>query len=77
MTKLSKWIIGIFMNTSLIPKIKNKLIRINIKGLARATGRSRTWISLVVNGRVKGEPTRRAIAEALGVSYEELWGKDK
>jgi len=65
------------MNTLLTPKTKNKLIRINIGEVAKATGKSRTWISLVLNGHFKGEPTRRAIAEALGVPYEELWGEEE
>jgi len=65
------------MNNKLIPKIKNKFIRINTVELAKSTGKSRTWISLVLNGHFKGKPTRRAIAEALGVPYEELWGKEE
>ncbi len=65
------------MNIMLIPSDKKNLIKINISELARRTGKSRTWLSLVLNGHFKGLPTRKAIAEALGVPYEELWGKEE
>lgn len=61
------------INIPLIHKDKKNLIKINISELARRIGRSRTWVSLVLNGRVRGESTRKAIADALGVKYNELW----
>lgn len=40
-------------------------------------GKSTTWISLVLHGHKKGTKTRKAIAKALNVPYEELWGKEE
>lgn len=64
------------INNSLILRDKKSLIKINITELARAIGRSRTWVSLVLHGHRKSPATRKAIAEALGVPYERLWGKE-
>lgn len=65
-------------NKMLIKEIKKRgLITVNIGELSRKIGQSRTWVSLVWNGRVKGKKTRKLIAEALGIPYEELWGEEE
>lgn len=64
------------VNASLISRNKKNLVKINRTELARAIGRSRTWVSLVLNGHKKSIATRRAIAEALNVPYVKLWGKE-
>lgn len=46
---------------------------LDVSKLARLICRSRTWTSQVLYGHVKSEPTRRAIASALGIRTEELW----
>jgi len=63
------------VNKSLIFRGKKSLIKINITELARTIGRTRTWVSLVLNGHRKGDATRRAIAKALNMPYARLWGK--
>ena len=60
------------INIPLIHKDKKNLIKINISELARRIGRSRTWVSLVLNGRVRVVSTRKAIAAALVAKYNEL-----
>ncbi|MEJ5227225.1 hypothetical protein [Thermodesulfovibrio sp.] len=69
------------INIMFTEKDKKNLIRINKAELARRIGRSRTWVTLVMNGKTGnkryGRPTRKLIAEALGVPYEELWGEEK
>jgi len=76
----------LFMNKHMLAmKAKNnkkiKILLINndldVAKLARKIKKNRSWVSQVLYGHIKGEPTRRAIAEALGVPYEELWGEDK
>jgi|GEM_PF-2173071 len=73
------------MNKHMLAKrIKNnkriKILLINkdldVAKLARLIGKNRSWVSQVLYGHIKGEPTRKAIAEALGVPYEELWGEE-
>lgn len=41
--------------------------------IARKTGVSATWISLVLNGRKPSKRIRKAIAQAVGKPVEELW----
>ncbi len=55
--------------------IKKTLIdkELSVADVARKIHRSRTWVSLVINGRKKSEGSRRAIAKALGARYEDLW----
>ncbi len=50
--------------------MRNKL---DVAKLARRIRRSRTWTSLVLYGHEKSEPTRKAIADALGKRVEYLW----
>ncbi|MBI5205089.1 MAG: hypothetical protein HZA11_09245 [Nitrospirae bacterium] len=52
---------------------KKDLYRINITALAKRIGRTRTWVSLVVNGHEESPVTRELIASALGVTVNELW----
>ncbi len=61
-------------------KNKIKLIKdllwdkdLDVAKLARRIHRSRTWTSLVLYGLKKSDFTRRAIANELGVTIEELW----
>ncbi|WP_164994774.1 helix-turn-helix domain-containing protein [Candidatus Kuenenia stuttgartiensis] len=56
-------------------KIRARLLMkdITLAEIARGLGVSRTWVSLVVNGHKKSPRIQRAIADALGVSYESLW----
>lgn len=56
---------------------KNNLIKVNLTALSKKIGRSLTWTSLVWNRKVKSRKTQELIAEALGIPYEELWGKEK
>jgi len=44
--------------------------------LARKLGVSRTWMSLVVCSRVKSRRIQQAIADALEIPYEKLWGEE-
>lgn len=66
-------------NININIKGKKSLIRINVAELARVIGRSRTYTWLVLNGKLKGKrygrPTKKLIAEALGIPYEEFWGE--
>ena len=65
------------LNKSLTKETKKTgLIKVDITKLAKKVGRTRTWVSLVWHGHRKSKPTRRAIAEALGVPYEELWDEE-
>jgi len=62
------------LNTSLTEKVKKTdLIRPNITKLAKAIGYNRSYVSQVWNRRRKSKPVQKAIAQALGISYEELW----
>ncbi len=49
--------------------LKNK----SITGIARDARVTREWVSLVVNGHRKSQRIRKAIAQALGKSVEDLW----
>ena len=61
------------MNTA--TKIKIELLKKGISGaeIARNKGVDRTAIYHVIKGNSKSLRLRKAIAEALGVSYESLW----
>ncbi|KAF0145068.1 MAG: hypothetical protein FD156_1179 [Nitrospirae bacterium] len=52
---------------------KKDLYRINITALAKRIGRTRTWVSLVINGHETSPVTRELIASALGVRVADLW----
>jgi len=43
--------------------------------LAHEIGVTPEYLSSVINGRRKGVPVRYKIAEALNMSYKELWEK--
>jgi len=42
--------------------------------IGRTRGVSRQFVSTVINGHRKTPWARRAIAESIGRSYEEVWG---
>lgn len=44
-----------------------------VSSLARSIRKSRQWTSKVLYGHISSEPTRRAIARALGIKSSELW----
>jgi transcriptional regulator with XRE-family HTH domain len=66
------------MTIKQVRKIKSLMMLKGITGkeIARRERVSMTWVSLVLNGRAPSERIRRAIAEALRVSYESIWGKE-
>ncbi len=45
----------------------------SITAIARNAGVSREWVSNVVNGHKNSKRIRKAIAEAVGKSVEDLW----
>jgi transcriptional regulator with XRE-family HTH domain len=54
--------------------------RLRLKGLlakdvARAAGVSRRMVTYVINGKQKSHLVRAAVAEALGLAYEKVWGE--
>lgn len=58
-------------------KIKSLMI---LKGITSASiadkeGVSRTWVSLVLNGKKKSSRISASIATAIGVPVEKLWSK--
>jgi lambda repressor-like predicted transcriptional regulator len=63
------------INNKSIIRIKNLLWlkELDVAKLARCIGRSRTWTSQVLYGHQKSQATRSAIANALGLTVEELW----
>jgi len=52
-----------------------KLAKINISELARQNGVTPPWIHKVINRQALGTKTRRLIAQALGLSYRQVWGE--
>lgn len=56
-------------------EIKKTLIDkdLSVTEVARKIHRSRTWVSLVINGHEKSEDARKAISRVLGVPYKDLW----
>ncbi|NJL58264.1 MAG: transcriptional regulator [Desulfobacteraceae bacterium] len=49
----------------------------NITSLAKATGYTRSHISNVIHGHFKSPKAREAIANALNIESQKLWGKGK
>lgn len=56
-------------------KIKIELIKKNLSGaeIGRRAGVCRDSISKTIKGEIKSHRLRKAIAEAIGVTVEELW----
>jgi transcriptional regulator with XRE-family HTH domain len=56
-------------------KLKSLMMRKGITGreIARRTGVSETWVSLVINNKKKSTRIRNAIARALGRKVKDLW----
>lgn len=58
-------------------EVKVQMLKRNINqtDIAKALGLDRSTVSGVVNGHRTSRKIQKAIAEAVGVSYEKLWGK--
>ena len=56
-------------------KVKSLMVLKGITSvsIARKTGVTTTWMSLVLNGHKKSRRIQKAIADALGKKYTELW----
>lgn len=50
--------------------------RIDRAAIAQKLGVTYSCINMVVSGRGKSRRVMQAIADALDMSFEELWGKD-
>jgi len=50
--------------------------RMTVTQLAIQIDKSRTWTSLHVNGHLQSPDTCAAIAAALGVEVENIWGEN-
>lgn len=61
------------------PKIRALMILKGVTNvtIARRTGVSETWVSLVICGHERSVRIRKAIAEMIGVAVEELWPEEK
>lgn len=59
-------------------KVKKAMIdqELNITQMARITGYTRGHLSNVINGHFESPKARKAISEALGRNYAELWGRE-
>lgn len=49
---------------------------ITVTEIAHKAGVSRTWVSLVIHKNKSSKRIRKAIADEIGVSVEDLWLKD-
>lgn len=49
---------------------------LDIVKIAEITGYSRVHLSNVINGHFEAPKARKAIAEALGRDFDELWGQE-
>lgn len=60
-------------------KVKALMILNGVTGrdIARLTGVSETWVSLVLNNRRKSDRIRTAIAEAIRAKVSDLWPENK
>lgn len=60
-------------------EIKIELLKRGISGaeISRRIGCHRTAIYHVIAGRYKSRRVRQAVAEALNLPYEVVWGKEK
>ena len=58
-------------------KIKVEMLKKRLSGadIARKAGVDRSAIYHVISGRSKSKKLRQAIADALGMSYNEVWGE--
>lgn len=50
---------------------------LTISGLAKNLHVSRQWVGAIIAGRAQSERIQKAIAEALGLSYEMTWEKSR
>lgn len=49
---------------------------ITVTEIAHKAGVSRTWVSLVIHKNKSSKRIRKAIADAVGKKYEELWPRN-
>ncbi len=58
-------------------KVKSLMVLKGIKGTdsARQLGLSRVTVSVVITGKGKSRRIQQAIADTLGVSFDELWSE--
>lgn len=63
------------MSITLKQKIKIELIKSGVNGaqIGRKVGVSRDAISKTIKGEIKAYRLRKAIAETIGVTVEDLW----
>lgn len=59
--------------------IKIRLLRkgISVREIARRVGVTNPAISYTIHRKVKSRRLRQAIAQAIGLPYEKVWGEDK
>ncbi len=59
--------------------IKIRLLRkgISVREIGRRAGVTNPAISYTIHRKVKGRHLRAAIADALDLPYEKVWGKEK
>jgi DNA-binding Xre family transcriptional regulator len=58
-------------------KVKSLMVLKGIKGtdIARQLGLSRVTVSVVITGKGKSRRIQQAIADTLGVSFDDLWSE--
>ena len=49
--------------------------KITGRRIAESTGVNESFVSQVLSGRKKSSRIQQAVADALGVTFEKLWGK--
>lgn len=56
-------------------KVKSIMMLHGVTGkeIARKTGVTETWVSLVLNNKKKSDRIRKAIAGAVGMNVKDLW----
>lgn len=60
-------------------KVKALMVLKGVKNLdiAREMHVSKTWVSLVLCGHKRSDRIRKAIADAVGMDVEEVWGENE
>lgn len=55
-------------------KVKIAMLQkhMSMEELAKRVGRTRTYVSAIVNGRLFAEPTNKLISDVLDIEYEEV-----
>ncbi len=70
------------MSIKFKPKIKKidrlkKDHNVTNRQIAKARGVSEVWVSYVIHGKGESKPLKEAIAQALGVSIEEIFPESR